>query len=114
MAVLTFQDKELEAFVNDRRKAGNRFRKYARDGVFYDRLLQAVQILYSVASTDELKPPYTVYSFLKYERLKYMGEDVSSVRVMNGRVERLLFREMNNGIEIIILELNNTHYGNKK
>lgn len=33
---------------------------------------------------------------------------------MNGRVERLIFNELNDGIEIVVLELNVTHYGNKK
>ena len=33
---------------------------------------------------------------------------------MNGRVERLIFTESEEGIEIEILELNTTHYGNKK
>lgn len=33
---------------------------------------------------------------------------------MNGRVERLLFNEINDGIEITIIELNSNHYGNKK
>ena len=39
---------------------------------------------------------------------------LSSVRIMNNRVERLLFRELENGICITIIELNTTHYGNKK
>jgi len=33
---------------------------------------------------------------------------------MNGRVERLLFAEYENGIRITIIELNETHYGRKK
>ena len=52
------------------------------------------------------------YSCLHYERLRNNAE-LSSVRVVNGRVERLLFRETEDGIEITIIELNNDHYGNK-
>ena len=51
------------------------------------------------------------YSFLHYEKLKRV--DLSSVRVMNGRIERLIFKEINNGIVIEMLELNNDHYGTK-
>lgn len=32
----------------------------------------------------------------------------------NGRVERILFKEIDGGIEILIIELKDDHYGNKK
>ena len=32
----------------------------------------------------------------------------------NGRVERILFKEIDGGIEILIIELNDDPYGNKK
>ena len=38
---------------------------------------------------------------------------MSSVRVMNGRVERLLFHEYNDGIEISLIEIDETHYGQR-
>ena len=51
-------------------------------------------------------------SFLHYEKLKY--NNLSSVRVLNNRIERLLFKELEDGIEITVIELNSDHYGNKK
>ena len=39
---------------------------------------------------------------------------LSSVRIFNNRVERLLFRETETGLEITLIELNDDHYGNKK
>jgi len=39
---------------------------------------------------------------------------MNSIRVVNGMVERILFREFEGGIRIIVLSLDNTHYGNKK
>jgi len=54
-----------------------------------------------------------LYSFLHYEKLAN-NVNLSSVRIVNGRVERLLFEETNDGIEITIIELNTQHYGNKK
>lgn len=50
----------------------------------------------------------------KYKKYSKDSMNLSSVRVLNGRVERLLFRELEDGIEITIIELNNDHYGNKK
>ena len=40
--------------------------------------------------------------------------DQSSIRVVNGMVERILFREFDGGIRITVLSLDDTHYGNKK
>ena len=51
------------------------------------------------------------YSYLHYEKLKYRDE--SSVRIVNGRVERLIFAERDNGIEVLLIEIDDTHYGNK-
>jgi hypothetical protein len=51
--------------------------------------------------------------FLHYEQLAGTN-GMSSIRVVNGMVERILFREFNGGISITVLSLDNTHYGNKK
>ena len=66
--------------------------------------------MYDVDSTDDLKP----FSFLHYEKLKYQKDFMSSVRLVNGMVERLLFTETEDGIEVELLEIDSTHYGNKK
>ena len=71
-------------------------------------LARAYRIMLVVEKAKGLK----AYSFLHYEQLRN-NVDLSSVRVVNGRVERLLFREIEKGIEITIIELNNDHYGNK-
>ena len=52
-------------------------------------------------------------SFLHYEQLTGTNGK-SSIRVVNGMVERILFREFEGGIRIIVLSLDDTHYGNKK
>lgn len=51
-------------------------------------------------------------SFLHYEQLR--NSDISSIRPCNGYPERIIFRETDDGIVITILEMNTTHYGNKK
>ena len=53
-------------------------------------------------------------SFLHYERLKYQRDEPrSSVRIANGHIERLIFTETDDGIEIELIEIDSTHYGNR-
>ena len=51
--------------------------------------------------------------FLHYEQLSGTN-GMSSIRVVNGMVERILFREFDGGIRTTVLSLDDTHYGNKK
>ena len=72
---------------------------------------RAVSIMYHVESTENLKD----FSFLHYEKLKYQNkEPKSSLRLANGMVERLIFTETEDGIEVELIEIDSTHYGNKK
>lgn len=100
-----FKDTELEQLVLYGKS--RKYEKYARDAKFTERLVRAVNIMRIVGEARMLAN----YSYLHYEKLKH--RDASSIRIMNGRIERIIFRELNNGIEIELLELNNDHYGNK-
>ena len=100
-------DKDLDELI--RPGNNNRYKRYSRDRRFMEGLARVYKVMLNVADTDGLK----LYSFLHYEKLAN-NVNLSSVRVLNGRVERLLFRELDDGVEIIIIELNNDHYGNKK
>lgn len=106
MIEIIFKDKDLEELI----KTGynRKYKDYARDKKFMNKLLIVYQCMRSVNSTSE----FSEYSILHYEKLKYCNE--SSVRVMQNRIERILFTESENGIEITLLKLDNTHYGNKK
>ena len=101
-----FDDKDLEQLI----MVGNnhKYRKYSKDARFMQALARMYKIMTAVADAKAL----STFSYLHYERLK--GIDISSVRVMNNRVERVLFKETENGIVITIIDLDNTHYGNKK
>lgn len=73
--------------------------------------IRAVSMIYNVKSTEELK----VFSFLHYEKLRHQKDKpISSVRLVSGLVERLLFSETDDGIELELIEIDSTHYGNKK
>lgn len=74
--------------------------------------MQALTRVYNTMSATVSAPKLSQWSFLHYEKLK--GNELSSVRVMNGRVERIIFRETEQGLVIIIIELDEKHYGNKK
>ena len=88
--------------------SNNKYKQLARDKQFMTALGRAYRLLEIVENANGLKR----YSFLHYEQLK--GVRKSSILIINGRVERLVFEETNNGIEIQALELNRDHYGNKK
>lgn len=102
---VTFEDTELEQLVLKHKS--RKYKKYERDSKFLTALDRVYDDMRDVAKTSDLR----LLSYMHYERLKKVGK--SSVRVMNGRVERLLFREYNDGIEISIIEMDDTHYGRR-
>lgn len=64
----------------------------------------------------DLKELYATGKNKKYpevERLKYQWSGYSSVRLSNKYVHRLIFTERENGLEIELIDIDNTHYGNK-
>lgn len=73
-----------------------------------DGYIRAVGVMYRTATTQELRQ----YGFLHYEKLAH--DPRSSIRIVNGMVERLLFTETDDGIEVELIEIDSTHYGNKK
>ena len=86
----------------------SKYKKYSRDKKFLDKLIFVLNLLKSTSITSDLRK----FSFLHYEQLVKNGK--SSVRIMNGKVERLIFKEYKDGIEIEVLELDQNHYGRKK
>ena len=81
---VNISDKDLDELI--RTGKNSKYKKYSKDRKFMEGLARVYKVLLNV----------------------------QEVRVLNGRVERLLFRELEDGIEITIIELNNDHYGNKK
>ena len=102
-----FEDEALEELYLSGKSSDKKYKKLSRDQKLVDGFRRAVDVMRSLNNVTELKN----YSFLHYERLKYRNE--SSVRIVNGRIERLIFIEREEGIEVLLLEIDNTHYGNK-
>jgi plasmid maintenance system killer protein len=102
---VTFEETELENLVLNHKS--KKYKKYQRDGKFLDALDRVYFTMQSQKTASDLKQ----YSYLHYEQLKHVG--MSSVRVINGRMERLLFHELEDGIEISLIEIDETHYGQR-
>lgn len=106
--VVDFDDENLEELI---KTGGNsKYKKLSKDKNFIIALVSVYNVLLSVEKTDELKN----FSYLHYEKLTANRSGQSLVRIKNGRVERLIFKEFDGGIKIVLLELNELHYGNKK
>ena len=101
-----FEDLDLQEYAETGQS--KKFKKYVQDKKFTTSLIRVLTTMKSVADVSKLKE----YSWLHYEKLKY--SDNSSVRIMNGRVERLIFEEREEGINVLIIEIDDTHYGKKK
>ncbi|WP_296125041.1 hypothetical protein [uncultured Bacteroides sp.] len=107
---IIFKDEALSDLYESGKTNDSKYKKLCKNKKLVQGYQRAVSIMYDVETTEELKP----FSFLHYEKLKYLKEPLSSVRLVNGMVERLLFTETEDGIEVELLEIDNTHYGNKK
>ena len=100
-------DEDLRELILEGVNAG-KYKRLSRDKKFVKKLVDIYNLMCSVEHVSKLKD----YSFLHYEQLKHVS--LSSVRIFNNRVERLLFKEIESGLEITLIELNEDHYGNKK
>lgn len=72
--------------------------------------VRAIRIMTVAASIKEIR----AYSFLHYEQLKHEWTGYSSVRLSNSYVHRLIFKEIEDRLEIQIIDIDDSHYGNKK
>ena len=104
---IVFEDKDLEELITTGHN--NKYKKYTRNARFMEALATAYYYLCFASSTNDLRS----ISYLHYEQLKGTN-GLSSIRVVNGMVERIVFREFESGIRITVLSLDNTHYGKKK
>ena len=104
---IVFEDTDLEELITTGRNS--KYKKYTRNAKFMKALATAYNYLRMVDMANNLR----AISFLHYEQLAGTN-GMSSIRVLNGMVERILFREYDGGIIITVLSLDDTHYGNKK
>lgn len=103
-----YEDKGIEELITTGKS--KRYKKISRSRDLLDGLLAAHRIMESVADASQL----SAFSHLHYEKLRYQYSGKSSVRIAHGHVERLIFRELEDGIVVELIEIDDTHYGNKK
>ena len=103
---------EMDTDLRDLIETGEsrRYGKVAKNKVLYAGLMRAYQIMEAVGCIQDLK----AYSFLHYEKLRFEYSGISSVRLDNRYVHRLLFEEKEDMITLKLIEIDDTHYGNKK
>ena len=104
---ILFEDKDLEELIMT--GYNNKYKKYTRNAKFMEVLATAYNYLRFASCTNDLRS----ISYLHYEQLKW-NKGLSSIRVVNGMVERIIFREFEGGISITLLSLDDSHYGKKR
>ncbi len=104
-----FKEAALEELYLKGDTKDRKYRILCRNKKLVEGYRRAVQLLKDVRIVNDLK----IFSILHYEKLKYRKEPMSSVRILNGSIERLLFTETKDGIEVELIEIDSTHYGNK-
>lgn len=101
-------DGELqELLINGNSKI---YRDIARNTVLMKGYRRAVATMQAVRNSKELH----TFSYLHYEQLKHEYSGYSSVRLSNGYVHRLIFKEHDDCISLELIDIDDTHYGNKK
>lgn len=105
---ITFKDEALSELYETGKTKDRKYKQLCKNKKLVDGYIRAVSIMYRTETTRELNE----YSFLHYERLTH--DPRSSIRIVNGKVERLLFTETEDGVEVELIEIDSTHYGNKK
>ena len=105
---IVFKDEALSELYETGKTKYRKYKQICKNKKLVNGYIRAVSIMYDVESTEDLKH----FSFLHYEKLR--NDPRSSVRLVNGLVEHLLFTETDDGIEVELIEIDSTHYGNKK
>ncbi len=105
---IEYEDEDLKELIETGQN--KKYKRIARDKILMNGLTKVYRILDQAPNVSLLSQ----FSFLKYEKLKYQYSGYCSVRIANGRIERLIFTEHEGGITIKLLKLDDSHYGNKK
>jgi plasmid maintenance system killer protein len=106
--IIYFENEEIKLLVETGRSTDKRYRKLNSNQSFIRNLCKVISILRIAENTEFLKS----LKSLSYERLKYDWLGYSSVRIGYNSKYRLIFEELDQGIKIKLIEINE-HYGSK-
>lgn len=107
---IIFEDKSLRDIYEYEETKDRQYVKYVRDKKFVSKLRRQIAIVRGAMSYEELRKAAPLH----YEELKHEYSGCTSFRIFNNRVERVICRECNECLALILLKLDDTHYGNKK
>lgn len=107
---IVFEDEALQELYECGATKERRYVRYSRDRRFVAKLVRQINSIRAAASYEALER----ISPLHYERLRHDYSGFSSFRVGNEYVERVICKEHAEYIELRIIKLDDTHYGNKK
>ena len=102
------EDEELEALILYGKADGKKYRKLSKNKTFICNLNKVMSILRLQPDTSSLR----AFGSLHYEKLRHDLSGFSSVRIGYKAKYRLIFEELENGIKIRLIEINE-HYGDK-
>lgn len=106
---IIFADLALQELFELGKTKNSKYKKIQKS----KKLLSGYQRVVSTMQGVERVADLRQFSFLHYESLKHEYQGMSSVRIVNGEVECLIFSETDNGITVRLIEIDSTHYGNR-
>ena len=107
---IVFEDEALRELYEYGTTKDRRYVRYSRDKRFVSKLIRQINSIRGAKTYKMLSQ----ISPLHYERLQHDLSGFSSFRVGNEYVERVICKEHTDYIELTIIKLDDTHYGNKK
>jgi len=105
--IVQMEDDLLELYMTGK---SVRYKNISRNRTLLEGFVLAVKLMERVETVGELRQ----ISRLHYEQLKYQYSGLSSVRLSNRYVHRLLFEEIEGGVIVRLIDIDDTHYGNKR
>lgn len=85
------------------------YKAFSKSKVKVAAYIRVIALMVGAKNIEDIK----AMSFLHYEKLKHSYSGYSSVRIKNGEIERLIFKEKDDQITIALITLSTDHYGNK-
>ena len=107
---ISFEDKGLQELFEVGKTKEQKYKKYSRDERFKAKLSRQINTIKAIETFEGL---YRV-SFLHYEALRHEYSGYNSFRIGNEYVERIICKEHTDKIELIMIKIDDTHYGNKR
>jgi len=106
--IIKFEDEDLEIFIETGKSEKKFYRKLSSNKTFMNDLSKVMLRLRAAINVVELSKMQA----LNYEKLKHDLQGKSSIRIGYTSKYRMIFTEHDNGIRIIVIEINE-HYGDK-